>query len=362
MWPRCLIRPKRWRTSRASSRVTARRGCLRGPQPPAGRPRSSGRLPSTSLRSWLKDRPNVKMRCVARRGPAYGPARKSLTRRRPPSRPSVAQAGVSARVGWQSWGLPRSIRRPSWRWPSGCSSRTGSNRLRSSADGCVARPSTCNAPRSNHAPDEITSITRGADLAHLLPSEFALLTDGTLEDLFYLKLAEGQLNQYELVGNEPQGQGPVILALDGSGSMSLSLDGAVTKEVWSKAVMLAVLAIANKQGRECAVIQFGTAIRTWRFPKGPVDPQTLVECSDLFMNASDEDYPLWMDAALALVDEAAFDRADVICIADGLSTIDAATRARWQARRQRARHAGAERADRHPAGRRRCWPRSVMRC
>jgi len=186
----------------------------------------------------------------------------------------------------------------------------------------------------NHAPDEISSITRGADLAHLLPSEFALLTDVTLEELFYLKLAEGQLNQYELVGNEPQGQGPVILALDGSGSMSMSLDGEVTKEVWSKAVMLAVLAIANKQGRECAVIQFGTAIRTWRFPKGPVDPETLVECSDLFMNASDEDYPLWMDAALALVDESAFDRADVICIADGLSTIDAATRARWQARRQ----------------------------
>ena len=41
-----------------------------------------------------------------------------------------------------------------------------------------------------------------------------------------------------------------------------------------------------------------------------------------------------MRAALQLIDEAAFDRADVIAIRDGLVRIDPAVRAEWQRRRR----------------------------
>jgi hypothetical protein len=74
--------------------------------------------------------------------------------------------------------------------------------------------------RVKHPPDEITSITTGCEIERLLPSEIALLADSGLEDLFYLKYAERGLMQYDLIGHEPEEQGPIILAVDESESMS----------------------------------------------------------------------------------------------------------------------------------------------
>src|SRR5262249_11546633 len=131
--------------------------------------------------------------------------------------------------------------------------------------------------RVNHPPSEITSITNGKDLAHLLPSEVALLSDPDLEDLFYLKFAERRLLQYELEGRESEGRGPIILALDESGSMSETLGG-VVKEAWSKSVMLGLLAIARRQKRDLAVIHFSgpNQLRVGVFPKGESTPLELI--------------------------------------------------------------------------------------
>ncbi|HKC86927.1 MAG TPA: hypothetical protein VKG02_13170, partial [Blastocatellia bacterium] len=130
--------------------------------------------------------------------------------------------------------------------------------------------------RVNHPPSEITSITNGKDLAHLLPSEVALLSDPDLEDLFYLKFAERRLLQYELEGRESEGRGQIILALDESGSMSETFGG-VVKEVWGKSVMLGLLAIARRQKRDLAVIHFSgpNQLRTSVFTKGESSPLNL---------------------------------------------------------------------------------------
>jgi uncharacterized protein with von Willebrand factor type A (vWA) domain len=172
------------------------------------------------------------------------------------------------------------------------------------------------------------------DLAHLLPSESALLTDPLLEDLFYLKLAEGRLMQYALIGNERQGQGPIIVALDSSGSMTDLMNG-LSKEVWSKAVTLALLAIARLQGRDLAVIHFSSTheLALYRFPKGQGAYPDVMACVDHFYGGGTAFEP-WMAEALKLVDEARFDRADVICISDGLTRIDEQARAEWQRRRE----------------------------
>jgi uncharacterized protein with von Willebrand factor type A (vWA) domain len=84
--------------------------------------------------------------------------------------------------------------------------------------------------RVKHQPDEITSITTGSEIERLLPSEIALLADPDLEDLFYLRFAERGLMQYDLVGHEPGGQGPIIIAIDESGSMTTDYGG-MTGEV-----------------------------------------------------------------------------------------------------------------------------------
>jgi len=184
-----------------------------------------------------------------------------------------------------------------------------------------------------HPPDEVASITVGRDIGHVLPSEVALLTDPTLETLFYQRYAEGRLMQYDLRGSEPQGQGPLIVALDGSGSMTTPMAGGWTREMWAKGVMLALLAIARKQERDMAVIQFGDTIRTWEFPKGRGEYPAMLDCIEHFMNAGRENYPAWMGKALELAERSEYARADVICIADGQSVISDQQKADWQTRR-----------------------------
>jgi uncharacterized protein with von Willebrand factor type A (vWA) domain len=135
---------------------------------------------------------------------------------------------------------------------------------------------------------------------------------------------------YELVGNEPQGKGPILLALDNSGSM------AGPNEIWAKAVALALLAIAGKQRRDLAVLPFGGApseLRVFRFPRGQASPADTLACASHFYGGGTE-FVTWMRAALQLIDEAAFDRADVICVTDGLVALDPAARAAWQERRR----------------------------
>lgn len=181
-----------------------------------------------------------------------------------------------------------------------------------------------------HPPDEVTTIGAGDDLARVLAGELSLLSDPELEDLFLLRFAEKALQQYDLIGSERQGRGPLIVALDESGSMAEPLGDGPTKEVWSKAVALALLAIARLQRRDCAVIHFagGTNTPLHHFPKGEGTYPDVIACLDTFLGGGTAFEP-WMTRALALVEEAAFDRADVIAISDGLTTIEPGMVARW---------------------------------
>ena len=187
--------------------------------------------------------------------------------------------------------------------------------------------------RVKHPPDEITSITTGCEIESLLPSEIALLADPELEDLFFLKFAERSLMQYDLIGHEPEGLGPIILAIDESGSMTANYGG-LTGEVWSKAVMLALLSIARLQKRDLAVIQFSgpNDLRLDLFPKGAATPAEVIACADFFFNGGTVFEP-WMEKALELVDGSQFEKADVICISDGITAISPAAQAEWAKRR-----------------------------
>ncbi|HKR58740.1 MAG TPA: hypothetical protein VJS64_03320 [Pyrinomonadaceae bacterium] len=187
--------------------------------------------------------------------------------------------------------------------------------------------------RVKHPPDEITSITTGNEIERLLPSEIALLADPDLEDLFYLKFAERSLMQYDLIGREPEGQGPIIIAIDESGSMTTDYGG-MTGEVWSKAVMLALLSIARLQKRDLAVIHFSGPddLRLDLFPKGEATPAQVIACASFFFNGGTVFEP-WMRKALELVDRSQFEKADVICVSDGISDGSPEAQAEWTRRR-----------------------------
>lgn len=186
-----------------------------------------------------------------------------------------------------------------------------------------------------HPPDEITGITIGDDLAKMRPVETALLADPVLEDLFYKKYADKALMQLDMRGSEKQGRGPVIVALDSSGSMHTGLGTNATREAWSKAVMLALLAIARKQKRDFAVLHFSSRgqMKVFEFLKGEAKPSELIAATEFFYGGL-TDYETWMQTALKLVESSKFSKADVICVSDGDVTIPDALEKDWNRRRK----------------------------
>jgi hypothetical protein len=111
-----------------------------------------------------------------------------------------------------------------------------------------------------HGYEEVVDIERGADLGRMLASELAMLADDDLELLKMADIVERKAIQYELTGHEPLGQGPVILLVDESGSMWGE------PQSWARAIALACLSHAEKDGRRIDIVGFDTEVRsihTW---------------------------------------------------------------------------------------------------
>jgi len=110
--------------------------------------------------------------------------------------------------------------------------------------------------------EEIADVETGCDVQRLLPSESVLLADPDLENLLLRKLVEGQAMQYRLQGRERAERGPMMVLIDGSGSM----DGECHE--WACGVALALMEVAAKQKRGFAVMHFDDGVRaTFDFPK-----------------------------------------------------------------------------------------------
>ncbi|MCL6443703.1 MAG: hypothetical protein K6T83_09660 [Alicyclobacillus sp.] len=167
--------------------------------------------------------------------------------------------------------------------------------------------------RTMHPPTEIVNITMGNDLANILPSELLLLADPATEDEFIQRFAERRILQYDLRGLEREGQGPIVVCLDESGST------AGTVEMWEKGIALALFAIARREKRPFAVVHFGSeseiAVHKWMRPKDAT-PTELVEMAQHFFDGG-TDFERPLKEAVKVMDEAAFKRGDIVFITDG---------------------------------------------
>lgn len=194
----------------------------------------------------------------------------------------------------------------------------------------------------DHSPTEIADIVTGNDLTQVLPGELVLLAEDDTEDMFYLRYIERSLLQYRLQGEDSIGKGPIICVTDESGSMTESIatehGEGMTKELWSKAVAIALLAVARQQRRDFAWIHFasGTQVHTELFVKGAATPDQLIASADHFFNGGTE-YEPWMAEALHLIDRSRFDRADVVLLSDGQAAVGDDLALAW-ARAQQTRH------------------------
>lgn len=171
--------------------------------------------------------------------------------------------------------------------------------------------------RTQHPPTEVVNITLGDDLSRILPSELALLADPDTEDEFLLRFAEKRLLQYELRGFEREGQGPIVVCIDESGST----EGTVEK--WLKGVALSLFAIACREKRAFAVVHFASQgelyVQKWTNPRMTPVSEIMDMASHFFRGGTCFEEPL--REAVNVMDESAFQKGDIVFLTDGEATV-----------------------------------------
>jgi len=174
------------------------------------------------------------------------------------------------------------------------------------------------ASKISHGVDEIHDIQIGDDINRVLPSELALLASKDTEMLFYAKYIEKRLMQYELRGTEKVAKGAIICLIDNSGSMTGS------REMWAKAVGLALLDVAHKQKRDFYGIHFSSnydALQEFWFPKGDTsDLNKVLDFAEYFYGGG-TDYELPLSRAVEVLEMQMNDedtqKGDIILLTDG---------------------------------------------
>ncbi|MBH24926.1 MAG: hypothetical protein CMH57_10825 [Myxococcales bacterium] len=190
-------------------------------------------------------------------------------------------------------------------------------------------------------PAEVHAIDMGRDLARLLPAELSLRRHPLLRQEFMRRFAEAKLLQYAVEGQERAGRGPMIVCLDGSGSMRGE------KELWAKAVALTLLEIARKQKRHFRAIVFSGGrhdLRVFDLLQMPspgiseppkVELRDVMEFADHFPGGGTH-FEAPLDQALELLEaHPDLKRGDIVFITDGAASISSAWLTRFKAAQAR---------------------------
>src|SRR5262249_61202903 len=126
--------------------------------------------------------------------------------------------------------------------------------------------------KSTHGVDDVVGVVLDGDVGRLLPHELAKLADDDLSDDAMRRLVERQLMCREYHATEPVARGPVIVAVDESGSM------AGDKVHTAKALALALAWVARMQKRWIAVFAYSghSGERLLALPPGRWDESALM--------------------------------------------------------------------------------------
>lgn len=172
--------------------------------------------------------------------------------------------------------------------------------------------------------EEIIGIRLGRDIEHVLPSELALLADPETSILFDLKYVESRLMCFDMQGiqrvqqhhqkedllrvEEAAKQGPMVICVDTSGSMS------GMPETVAKAVALFIAGKARQQKRACYLINFSTGIETLDLGDD-FGMETLIKFLGMSFHGGTDAIPA-LDHALGVMQRDTYERADLLMISD----------------------------------------------
>lgn len=168
--------------------------------------------------------------------------------------------------------------------------------------------------------EEIDQVEQGDNIPRALPSELALLGELDTESLFYKRYAVKELQQLSSPGrdkpaksdedkNKPRlTKGPIVVAIDTSGSMS----GNPIKIAFS--LLLQLLRMAKKEGRKCFLISFSVRAKSTDLSRLGNWNKLESFLSDGFSGGTDGEQML--SQAMEVLDEGTFEMADILIIND----------------------------------------------
>lgn len=164
--------------------------------------------------------------------------------------------------------------------------------------------------------EEVVDFIQGGDVARALAGELSSFATAEREDLFYAKVVTHSLLIYDL-GRRERKPRPVYLCLDNSGSM------AGDKEVWAKAVSLALAQLAIANGRPVEVVLFGDAADPLRViairpeDDGPTRLEKVMDLASYFLGGG-TDFAKPLSHVLDVIRERDHSGNDVLFVSDGL--------------------------------------------
>ncbi|WP_437905292.1 VWA domain-containing protein [Sorangium sp. So ce327] len=109
------------------------------------------------------------------------------------------------------------------------------------------------ANRVQGVPAEVYSVEQGNDVSRLLPAEQVLLMEPVLETVVLERIASRRAAQYAVRGEAMKSKGPLVIALDESGSMHAA------RNEWAKAATVALCRVAFDEKRPVAVVHYSTS-------------------------------------------------------------------------------------------------------
>ena len=138
--------------------------------------------------------------------------------------------------------------------------------------------------KATHGLDDVVGVELGGDVGRVLPAGLAGLLVPDLELDTLRRIAERQAPCREHHAVEPVGKGPVIVALDESGSMGGE------KIHTAKALALALAWVARRQRRWCALVAYSgdSGERLLALPPGRWDEARLADWVAAFIGRGSE--------------------------------------------------------------------------
>jgi len=185
--------------------------------------------------------------------------------------------------------------------------------------------------KSSHGMDDLVGVVLDADIGRLLPHELARLADDELADDTLRRLIERLTMCREYQAVEPVAKGPIILAVDESGSMQGD------KVHTAKALALAMAWVARRQRRWCALVAYSgdSGERLLALPPGRWDEAALASWLCAFIGCgSSLDVPVREMPRIYQQLQAPAGHTDVLFITDALCHLPAELQSRFVAWKQ----------------------------